>query len=208
MKTAAHLAVRPLFEEAWKLFVKNWKAVLVLMLLPFFLEFVWSLLTEGSILGGFLLFLLGIVKYALSLIVSMGVIKGLIMVTKGKTVDMDTILSTKDQLVSYFVASLLMGLMITIGLILLIVPGIYLMLKYFFTPILIVDQKLGAMDALSKSSKLTDGIKMELLMFWLAGVAALLLGLLAFGIGALLTGSVTALAYVLLYQRVSAQAKA
>lgn len=208
MKTAANLAVRPIFEEAWDLFVKNWKVVLVLMLLPFFLEFVWNLLTEGSMLGGLLLMILGILKYVLSLIVSMGVIKGMIMVTKGKKVDIDTILSTKDQVVSYFVGTFLMGLMIVFGLILLIVPGVYALVKYFFVPILIVDKKLGGLEALSESSRMTKGIMMEVFMFVIASFIANLLGLLAFGVGALLTGSVTSLAYVLLYQRITAKAKA
>jgi uncharacterized membrane protein len=71
--------------------------------------------------------------------------------------------------------------MITVGLFLLVVPGVYLALKYQFYGYLIVDKGLGAVEALRESGRITEGAKKDILIFWLTlgcsmAVIMLLLG--------------------------------
>lgn len=58
---------------------------------------------------------------------------------------------------SLFIASLAYVVVIVIGLILLIVPGIYFSIKYMFYSYFIVDQKMGPFAALKASADLTRG---------------------------------------------------
>ena len=72
----------------------------------------------------------------------------------------------------YFWTSLLIGLMVLGGLILLIVPGVIISLMYQFTLFILVEKKLKTNEALQRSNQLTDGIKWQLFGF------ALLVGFL------------------------------
>jgi len=72
--------------------------------------------------------------------------------------------------------------MVAFGLVLLIIPGIYLALKYQFYGYLIVDKGMGPIKALKESGRITDGAKKDLLIFWLVlfcsiAVIALVLGI-------------------------------
>ncbi len=57
--------------------------------------------------------------------------------------------------------------MVAVGLMLLIVPGIYLGLKYQFYGYAIADKGIGPIDALKESDRMTEGAKQNLLIFWL-----------------------------------------
>lgn len=103
----------------------------------------------------------------------------------------------------YFFASILYGLIVAFGLILLIVPGIYFALKYQFFSYLIVDKNLGVFDALKQSGEMTKDMKWKLLGFAFALFGLNLLGLLALGIGLLVTVPVSIVAYVSVYRALS-----
>jgi uncharacterized membrane protein len=100
-------------------------------------------------------------------------------------------------------ATLLLGLIVGVGFIFLIVPGIYLALKYQFTIYLIIDKNLGIMEAMNESSKMTDGVKMSLFMFGLMLIGVMLLGVICLGVGAFVAMPVAWLATVVVYRRLA-----
>ncbi len=65
-------------------------------------------------------------------------------------------------LMNYLVASCIYLLMVLVGLLLLVVPGIYLILKYQFYDYLIVDRGMGPFEALKESGRMTGGAKTSL----------------------------------------------
>ena len=67
-----------------------------------------------------------------------------------------------DLLLKYIAASLLFWIMVYLGLMLLVVPGIYVLLTYGFYGLLMVDKKLGPIDALKRSAEITKGSKRSL----------------------------------------------
>lgn len=71
-------------------------------------------------------------------------------------------------LLKYFAASIIYGLMVLIGLLFLVIPGIIIALKYQFYGYLIVDRHMGPIKALKESSRLTNGALTNLFVFWLA----------------------------------------
>lgn len=88
-----------------------------------------------------------------------------------------------SRFVETLVAGLLMSLIIGIGYILLIVPGIIascgLALTYF---IMIEDPGISGVDAMKKSWQLMNGHKWELFCLWLRFIGWMLLGIITVGI--------------------------
>lgn len=116
---------------------------------------------------------------------------------------LSTLFSSKPLFWSYLGASILFFLIVGLGFLLLIIPGIYFMLKYQFYGELIVDKKLGVIEALKKSGEITKGVKWRLLGFSLAVIGVNVLGVLALGIGILVTIPLTTMAYIGVYRKLS-----
>lgn len=87
-----------------------------------------------------------------------------------------------DQLIKYVAAGLLVGLIVGVGLILLIVPGIILALALSQTLFLLADDKdLKIMDSLKESYNLMNGYKLDLFVFYLSFIGHYLLVIITFG---------------------------
>ena len=85
-------------------------------------------------------------------------------------------------------------LIILIGLVLLIVPGIIAMIALMFTSYLVVDRSLQPIEAIKESARITKGNRMELFLFVLAIIGISILGILCFVVGILVAVPVAALA--------------
>ena len=103
----------------------------------------------------------------------------------------------------YLGAAILYGIIVVLGLIALIVPGIYFALKYQFYAYLIVDKNLDVFGALKKSAEMTQGVKWKLFGFLLVLVGVNILGAIALLVGLLVTVPMSILAYVFVYRALS-----
>jgi uncharacterized membrane protein len=112
---------------------------------------------------------------------------------------------TYKVVLNSFLATLLTMVIVFVGFILLILPGIYLATRLkFYLYFILEDENLGPVDALKKSMDVTKGIFWKL--FWWNILLALINigGLLLLGVGLLVTLPVTILAYTHLYRKLSA----
>ncbi|MFH0792198.1 MAG: DUF975 family protein, partial [bacterium] len=75
----------------------------------------------------------------------------------------------------YLASSLLYGLIVFGGMILLIIPGIIWAYKFFFSQYLVIDKGLGPIAALKESSRITKGHKWNLFVFSLIFVGLLII---------------------------------
>lgn len=100
----------------------------------------------------------------------------------------------------YLGASILVGLIVIAGIILLIVPGIIWSLRYLFVPYLVIDRKLSPMAALRESSRITYGHKWELLGLGIVLLCLNIVGAIALLIGLLVTIPLTSIALVHAYR--------
>jgi uncharacterized membrane protein len=105
-----------------------------------------------------------------------------------------------DMFWHYLLASLAVGIAVFIGLVLLIVPGIYLALRFLFVPYLVVDRKLGVGAAFTESSRMTEGRKWQLLGFVLLLILINIVGALLLLVGLLVTMPVTMIALAHAYR--------
>lgn len=106
---------------------------------------------------------------------------------------------------TYILASILYGLVIGAGFLLLIIPGIYFTLRYGMYSYLVADRRLGAISALRESARITDGAKWQLLLVGLVSIGIALLGVLALGIGLFVAVPVLGLAYASIYRSLLTQ---
>lgn len=107
----------------------------------------------------------------------------------------------------YFLASILYMLIVLVGLILLILPGVYLLVRLqFFAYLLVEHENMGVIESLKKSMEMTKGKFWSLFGFGIVFVLVNLLGLIALGIGLFVTIPVTCIAYAMMYRKLSTEA--
>ncbi len=102
----------------------------------------------------------------------------------------------------YILASLLAGFVILLGFILLIIPGIYLSLRFSMLRFAVLEGA-GITGSIKKSGKITEGVKWKLLGFFIIVALVNLLGAILFMIGLLVTVPVTMIAYAHIYQKLA-----
>lgn len=127
--------------------------------------------------------LLIILSIILNIIFQVGLINISIIFRNGETPQIRDLYSSKPiVLVNYLVASFFYGLMVAVGFLLLIVPGIFLALKYQFYGYLITDRGMGPFEALKESGRLTEGAKKDLFVFWLSLICGILVIMIILGL--------------------------
>ena len=105
-------------------------------------------------------------------------------------------------------ASLFVGVIIVIGLVLLIVPGIIFACKLAFTPYLVVDRKMAVMEAIEESWRMTGGHAWKVFFIGLLAIPICIAGLLCFIVGIIISIMLVGLAFASLYHAVSSAGKA
>jgi uncharacterized membrane protein len=138
-------------------------------------------------------------------IIEIGIINVCLRFIDGLEAKFEDLTSAIGVLVKYLIASFLYGMMVGLGILLFVIPGVYLAIKFGFYGYFIVDENLDPLDALKSSSQLTDCVKLELLFFFLSLIAVNILGLLCLGVGVFVSWPVTRLAVANAYRELRKQ---
>lgn len=101
---------------------------------------------------------------------------------------------------NWLLSSFAYAAVVIVGLILLIIPGIYLALKYMYVPYLVLDKKMGIKDAFNKSAEMTDGNKWKIIGLGITSFAVVLLGIVCLIIGVFPATVVVTFASVYVYK--------
>jgi uncharacterized membrane protein len=101
----------------------------------------------------------------------------------------------------YLGATIVYLLIIIGGLILFVVPGIVWSVKFGLFPYVIVDEGAQPIRALKQSAVLTKGTKWQLFLFYILLGLVNMLGMMAFGVGLLVTVPTTFLAFAFVYRK-------
>jgi len=187
------------FEKAksnWQFFIP---VVLIAVLVNFSPRLDFKLPATGAIA---LAIALAIGFWILRLVVEIGLITISLKFVDNKKAELADILTYKP-LVNYALGSVLYGLIVVAGLILLIVPGIIWAIKLQYYSYLIIDKNLGPIAALKKSWKITKGVKWHLFLFALLLGLINILGVLMLGVGLFITIPTTMIASAYVYRKLS-----
>lgn len=154
---------------------------------------------------GFLAPLFNIITAVLRVIISIGMIKIALKFLAEEKPEFKELFNFKGSFWRFVGGSILYGLIVIAGFILLIVPGIYWAIKYQWFGYCIVGQKLGPVQALKKSAQMTDTVKWQLLGFGLVMTGINILGFLCLFIGLFATIPTTLLATAFVYRKLLSQ---
>lgn len=146
-----------------------------------------------------------LISWALNLLFSLGLIRVALMFVDGRKATFDDLFSpfSWELILNYFIGVVLYVLLVILGLIFFIIPGIYFAVTYSFYSYFIVDKNADPLNALSLSSKATQGVKMDLLALWIILGLINFVGLLAFFIGLFWTLPTTMVASAYVYRKLS-----
>jgi hypothetical protein len=96
-------------------------------------------------------------------------------------------------------ANLLVAVIIGFGIVFFIIPGIVFACKLAFVPYLIVDKKMDAVEAVKESWKMTGGYSWVIFFTGFLVIFIVLLGLLFFGVGIIISIMWIKLAFAAIY---------
>lgn len=102
-----------------------------------------------------------------------------------------------------FVTNVLLAIIIGLGFVFLIIPGIYLACKLAFVPFLVMDKQMKFSDALSTSWNMTKGYGWTIFLMGLLAIPIAIGGLILFGVGVLISSMWITAAFAALYHVVS-----
>lgn len=122
----------------------------------------------------------------------------------GKPLLLERSAFTLYELLSFVLVSVLYGLIVSVGLLLLVVPGVLWSLTYLFAAFLVVDRSLSPLAALRESGRLTHGVKGQLFGHALLMLVVNGFGALSFGLGLLITLPTTFVATAHVLRRLQA----
>jgi uncharacterized membrane protein len=128
---------------------------------------------------------LSIVAYIVSMWVRMGIVHGSVQIARGENVTAGDFFRGWDNVGRFILATMLYGLIVGVGIILLVVPGVIWGLRYSMYGYYVVTQGAGPVEALQMSAAATDGHKGELFGLCLASGGVVILGALCLGVGLL-----------------------
>ena len=191
-----------LIKDSWEIVKANYKLVAALLGAFVVYQFVQGIV-QGFFGESFLSVIVSLAFTVITIFLQIGFIKiGLKLVDK-KPAKFEELWAYPQYLLRMIAASILYGLAVLGGFILLIIPGIYLALRLQFYSYVILDKDTGVIDSLKRSWKLTEGnvINLFLFMFLLIGIN--ILGAIALLVGLLVTIPVSFIAVTLLYRKLS-----
>jgi uncharacterized membrane protein len=190
------------------LFFKHWKSVLklfgVMFAIQFAFGFVVGMLGED---GAGIASLIQLVGNILNAYLGYGFLKAMFALYDGKTVEVQDLAQPAGDAVKYVIGTFLMSLAVGVGMILFIIPGIYILTKYFFVPTLLADTNMGIREAFDASSKMTEGRQMDLFLFMVLGFVGMIIGLIALIVGAVAVSWMVMFGMIVLHRSLLAKAK-
>ena len=195
------LDVGAAFSYGWEKFQQFWKEFVLLQLAMFVAVLVVSLIAvlaiipaatgtdTGIVVTWILMAVVFFVIFALAFILQAGVLRAGLGVTRGTTPSIEMFKDTTN-LGPYIVTVLLVGLGVTIGSILCILPGIAFGIVAAYAPLLSLDKGIGAVDAIKRSYEMVMSNLGQVLLILLVSYLVYYVGSLACGIGVLVTAPI------------------
>ena len=103
---------------------------------------------------------------------------------------------------------MLVGVIICIGLVLFIIPGIIFACKLAFVPYLVVDRRMAVIEAIKESWRMTNGHAWTVFLMGLLAIPICIAGLICLGVGVIVSIMWIRLAFASLYHAVSVSGEA
>lgn len=186
-----HIFIGQALSDGWKQFARRpWYLLGIALAI-----FVLFAMTAGN----------GSAATALTYILYGGFVAILMRHANGETVVFDDLFDLVDKRWIYFAfLGIVKNLLIVLGLICFVAPGVYLAIRWMFAELLVIDKGLRPLEALKASSEMTEGVRGKLFLYALVSILLMIVGFFALIIGAVVAGIVLQLASIRIYKDLSA----
>jgi uncharacterized membrane protein len=180
--------------RAWDLVRPHW---FVLGAMFFILTAIWSAPYVGWIAG-----------FVVSGAIMVGIWRTILGMLAGRRPEIGMMFEGFDRLLDAFLATLVMTVLIALGYVFLIVPGIILTILWSFAYAVLAERPIDFWEAMRASADLTRGYRWRLFLLGLASIVILWLGLLVFFVGVFIAEAVVLTAFALAYRHLQERAAA
>jgi uncharacterized membrane protein len=124
-----------------------------------------------------------LIYYAIAIVFRLGYQKNLFQALDGEEPQFSAYGQQARKIGTFFVAELIYVILVTIGMLLLIIPGIYIALRLQFFIQLIVEEDTGIIDSLQKSWNITKNQEFSLFLLALVMLGISIVGFILLGVG-------------------------
>ena len=145
-------------------------------------------------------FVINVIAFLVNCLIELGVINIVLKFIDGKNPEFGDLFNRLDLALPFAVATVLYILMVVVGLVFFVIPGFYIAVRFGYYGYFIVDEGADPIEALKKSSAITQGVRMDLFLFGLMIAGLTLLGCLVLFVGLLVAVPVTNLAIAFVYR--------
>lgn len=200
--TRVNLDFGAIFRESWTLLRTN----STLVAKVFGVMVIFSLMSNALLAqtSGVIQAVLQLGSFILQLLFGIGSTYIVLAIAANKPVELSALWQFTDKLLNYFILIVIYSVLVTVGIFLLVVPGIIWATKYGLAPLIIAWKKMEAMEAMRLSARMTDGYKLQLFIFYLIIVVLNILGAVAFMVGLLITAPLTYIASGVVFHKLAA----
>ncbi len=192
-----------LLKDAWALLRKNLN-LFALLVGVYLIYYIAQYAIQGALRYSLASGLISLVFSVISLVLELGSINLVLHLIDGKKAEIADLYNYSNlamKILKTFVASILFGIAFVVGLILLVIPGVYIAIRSQFFVYYIVDKDAGIVDSLKMSWNLTKNGVLNLFLFDLLLIFLNILGAILFGIGLLVTVPLSLIAVTSLYRK-------
>lgn len=198
--------IRDVIRQSWVMFLEHWGVLWGALASAIAINVVFDLLTSSAEHGtvGTLL-LISLVSIAVTSLVQLGMVRISLHIVRNEYADIAMLVTEYRYLLRYIGASVLYALMVGIGMLLLVIPGIVWAIKYSLYAYTILDKDLSVMDAFAHSAHITDGTKWHLFWFGVVFILLVVVSIVPFGLGLIATLPMGMVAGALLYVTLNGQ---
>jgi hypothetical protein len=198
--------IKGLFKEAWKDYKKYWGVILLIGLTFAIVQsFGFSGMNfdpyTGTLTQGGFGQLIG---WIAGTWLSIGYLNFLLNIVDGNQANYKDIfygVKSAEQFAYFVLVSLIYGAAVVLGLFILIIPGIILAIGFLFAQYYIAENRLGFTNAFKSSWEITKGNRWKIFGFGIVAGLFNVLGLIALGVGLLITIPMTQLMYARMFRK-------
>jgi uncharacterized membrane protein len=202
MKT---IILKDAWNSAWSDFKNNGWFLVGVVAVFFLVSFVANTVSNRLEINGsyFFFVLINLVSYVINALLTLGLIAISLKIIRKQEATWKDLIGYSNILAAYIGASILFGIGVFFGMLLLIVPGCIFLTVYSFYVYGLVDKKLKIMESFKHSARITKGVRWKL--FGLCILLGLfnVVGFLFFFVGILFTYPITLLVVAHVYQKLS-----
>ena len=209
-ETSEQLTAGAFIQYAWETFKKRpWFLVgmeACVMAVAFFSSFVTNFVTlflhlpMTGVVGGLIQLVVFLINYTIQIIFTIGILTVAIKAHESVETVRFSDIWNPEPFWRYLATCLLSFLIILVGFLFFIVPGIIASVAFVFAPFLTIDKGLGPIEALKESARITKGNRWHVFALSVAYLFMMLLGLMAFIVGFLAAAMIFRIALVHAYR--------